>query len=212
MYSVLRALLPASTTTLPAFSLQHALEEIGAGIDLLLPVRGLVGAGVEALDAFEVLLQVRSGGRIDVHDRADLRIHELLDQARVEVAGVEGDEADGVGGGGGGEGGAHGEEGERVKSEARRPKAERNPKAEGRRQGRVGRCGCRIRALGSNLNLERLRGIWADSLDRWSWFRASLVSCLLEQAVDAVGGALGAGAHGVGLVVADEDFLDGVPA
>ena len=42
------------------FLAQHALEEIGAGIDLLLPVGGLVGAGVEALDALEVLLQVRA--------------------------------------------------------------------------------------------------------------------------------------------------------
>ena len=72
MYSVLRALLPASTTTLPAFP-QHAFEEVGAGIDLLLPVGGLVGAGVEAFDAFEVLLQVGSRGGIHVHDRADLR-------------------------------------------------------------------------------------------------------------------------------------------
>ena len=62
MYSVLWALLPASTTTLPAFSLQHAVEEIGAGIDLFLPVRGLVSAGVEAFDALEVLLQVRPAG------------------------------------------------------------------------------------------------------------------------------------------------------
>ena len=74
--------------------LQHPFEEIRAGIDFLLPVRGLVSAGVEALDALEVLLQVRACRRIDVHDRADLRIHELLDQAGVEVAGVEGDEAD----------------------------------------------------------------------------------------------------------------------
>jgi hypothetical protein len=65
-------------------------------------VRGLVGAGIEAFDAFEVLRQVRSRWGIDVDDRADLRIHELLDEAGVEVAGIEGEQADFVGGSGGG--------------------------------------------------------------------------------------------------------------
>ena len=40
MYSVLRALLPANTTTLPSALIEHPLEEIGAGIDLFLPVGG----------------------------------------------------------------------------------------------------------------------------------------------------------------------------
>ena len=92
--------------------LQHPLEEVRAGIDFLLPVSGLVGAGVEALNAFEVILQVAAGGRIDVHDGADLRVHGLLNQARVEVAGIEGDQADFVRGRGGGKSGAHGEEAE----------------------------------------------------------------------------------------------------
>ena len=61
---------------------------------------GRTGAGVEVFDAFEVLVQVGAGGGIDMHDRADLRVHELLNQAGVEVAGIEGDEADGVGVGG----------------------------------------------------------------------------------------------------------------
>jgi hypothetical protein len=73
-------------------------------------MRGLVSTSVETLDALEVILQFRSGGRIDMHNRADLRVHEFLDQSRMEVAGVEGDETDVVGGGGGGESGAHGEE------------------------------------------------------------------------------------------------------
>ena len=98
MYSVLWALLPASTTTFARFLAQHAFEEVWAGIDLRFPVRGLVGAIVKSLDSLEVFLQVQAGRRIDVHDRVHLRIHELLDQPRMEVAGVEGEEADGVGG------------------------------------------------------------------------------------------------------------------
>src|ERR1035441_837535 len=46
---------------------------------------------------------------------------------------------------------------------------------------------------------------WAKDVGR------SLGSSLPEEAVNAVGGALGTGAHGVGLVVAYEDLLDGVP-
>src|ERR1039458_3888237 len=39
-----------------------------------------------------------------------------------------------------------------------------------------------------------------------------VVSCLLKQSVDAIGGALGTGTHRVGLVVAGKLFLDRVPA
>ena len=78
--------------------------------------------------------RVRARGRIDVHDRADLRIHELLDQAGVEVAGIEGDEADRRWWRRVREGDAHGEEeeeGRSPKSEVRSPKEGRKPKAEG---------------------------------------------------------------------------------
>ena len=67
MYSVLRALLPANDDDVAGLLLQHPFQEVGAGIDLFLPVRGLVSAGVEALDALEVLLQVR---RRRAHRRA----------------------------------------------------------------------------------------------------------------------------------------------
>ena len=104
---------------------QHPFEEIRSGINLLLPARGLISATVETFDQVEMLLQVRPSGRIDVHHRADLRIHELLDQARMEVSGVEGDEADVICGGGDGGGEAHDEETEgrgSPSAEARRPK------------------------------------------------------------------------------------------
>ena len=89
----------------------HAFEEVLARIDFLLPMRGLVGAGVEALDALEVVLKVRTFQARDPHQRADLGIHELLHQAGVEVPGVQGDQAHGwVGGkGSGGHGGSGGE-------------------------------------------------------------------------------------------------------
>jgi hypothetical protein len=60
-----------------------------------------------------MFLQVRTGGGIDMHDRADLRIHELLNQARVEVAWVNRDEANFVAGSGRGEAGARDEKAER---------------------------------------------------------------------------------------------------
>ena len=40
-----------------------------------------------------MLLQVGSVGRVDMHDGADLGIHGFLDEASMEVAGVEGDES-----------------------------------------------------------------------------------------------------------------------
>ena len=128
------------------FLAQHAVEEIGAGIDFLLPMCGLVRARVEASDAFEVLLQVLSRGRIHVHDRANLRIHELLDQAGVEVAGIEGEEADLVGGAGCAKEMHMARRTSR--GEVRSPKSEVRRKAESRRpkgQGRGARGEERIR-------------------------------------------------------------------
>ncbi len=90
--------------------LRHAVQEIGAGIDLFLPVGGVFGAGVKACDALEVLVQVRTWGRIDMDHGADLRIHALLNQAGMEMAGVKGDEADGGFGGVCGQGEEEGEE------------------------------------------------------------------------------------------------------
>ena len=68
---------------------EHPLEEVRAGVDPLHPVRGLLLARVEALDAREVLLEVVAPRRVHVHDAVDVRIHELLDERRVKVPGIE---------------------------------------------------------------------------------------------------------------------------
>ena len=59
-------------------------------------MRQLVGWSlrcVEALDALHVLDDIVALGRVDVHQRVDALIHELLHQRGVEVAGIERDEA-----------------------------------------------------------------------------------------------------------------------
>ena len=76
--------------------LQHGVEIIRPGVDLMLPRRRLVGAPVERLDPLQVQIQVRSLGREHVDHRGDLFVHAFLHQGGVKVAGVERHQANGV--------------------------------------------------------------------------------------------------------------------
>jgi hypothetical protein len=73
--------------------LEHPLQEVGRGVDFLAPARGVVRAQVELGDAQEVRGEVGAEGRVDVHDLRHPRVHLLLDERGVEVAGVERHEA-----------------------------------------------------------------------------------------------------------------------
>src|SRR5581483_9208760 len=58
------------------------------------PCGGIVGAKVEARDALQVVDHVLAKRRIDGGALGDLRVHLLLDESSVKVAGVECDEFD----------------------------------------------------------------------------------------------------------------------
>ncbi len=73
---------------------QHLGQEVGRGVDLELPARRVVRALVEAGHAREMVDQVRTERRVDVDHLGDARIHLLLHQGGVEVAGIEGHETD----------------------------------------------------------------------------------------------------------------------
>ena len=89
MYSVLRRLLPAITTMSPPLVGDEALEEVGALDHAHAPAGGIVGARVERLDPAQVVVEVRARRRVHAHDRVDVRVHLLLHERRMEVAGIE---------------------------------------------------------------------------------------------------------------------------
>ena len=95
MRSILPRLRPGEDDRVARALAQHALEEVGAGVDLELPGGGARPARrLKRDDAREVVDEVRAQRRVDVHRLRDARVHLLLDERGVEVAGVEGDEAD----------------------------------------------------------------------------------------------------------------------
>ncbi len=73
---------------------QHPLEEVGAGVELHLPRGRLLGPLVVGGDAFQVLVEIPALRRIDVHARGHARIHLLLNQGGMKMAGVERHQAD----------------------------------------------------------------------------------------------------------------------
>ena len=83
---------------------EHPVQEILPAVDDLVPVRRIFGAGVVGLDLGEVLLQVLSLRRIDIHVAGDPGVLDLLDEGRVEVARIQGQQDDLLAGRAGGHG------------------------------------------------------------------------------------------------------------
>jgi hypothetical protein len=72
-----------------ALLLQHAFEIVRPRVELGAPVRRLVLALVEALDALQMFEHVITARCVDMHQRVDAFVHELLHQRGVEVARIE---------------------------------------------------------------------------------------------------------------------------
>jgi hypothetical protein len=68
---------------------QHALEEIGARVDLGLPRRRRVGACIERRHALQVLEQIEPERRIHIHAGRHARIHFFLNERGVEMPRIE---------------------------------------------------------------------------------------------------------------------------
>ncbi len=89
MRSILPRFLPDSTTTLPGFS--RSIRSTKSGLAWT-SSRQLVGRSARALKArhaAEVQQQVGADRCEHVHRRVDARVHLLLDQRGVKVAGIE---------------------------------------------------------------------------------------------------------------------------
>ena len=72
----------------------HPLQEIGAGMDLDLPVCRLLLTRVEAGNPCQVVGKVGPDRRLDVHLRGEVGIHLLLDKSGMEVAGIGDNQTD----------------------------------------------------------------------------------------------------------------------
>ena len=74
--------------------MSHPLEEIPTGVDLELPVRRLLLAGVETGNPCQVIDKVRPDRRIYLHLWGEVGIHLLLHESGMEVAGIGDDQTD----------------------------------------------------------------------------------------------------------------------
>ena len=72
----------------------HSPQRVVGAVDVEFPVGGVVGAGVEAFDALEVLVKVLPQRRVDIAAAGDAGKHFLLHQGGVEMRRIEGDELD----------------------------------------------------------------------------------------------------------------------
>ena len=72
--------------------MSHPLEEIPTGVDLELPVRRLLLAGVETGNPCQVIDEVRPDRCIDLHLGGEVRIHLLLHESGMKVAGIDDDQ------------------------------------------------------------------------------------------------------------------------
>ena len=78
----------------PGMLLEHPLQEIRAGVDLELPRRRVARAPVEPRHPRQMVHEVGAQRRVHVHLCGNARVHLLLDEGGVEVAGVQRDESD----------------------------------------------------------------------------------------------------------------------
>ena len=92
MRSILPRLRPERTTTLPGFSRSMRSRKSSPVWTSSRQLVGLSARRLKALTRPEVGEEVGPERRVDVHGRVDAGVHLLLDEAGVEVAGVEGDE------------------------------------------------------------------------------------------------------------------------
>ena len=72
----------------------HPLEEIRAGMDLELPVGRLLLTRVEAGNPCQIVGEVGPDRRIDVHRWREVRVHLLLHESGMKMAGVGDDQPD----------------------------------------------------------------------------------------------------------------------
>src|SRR3954468_16290726 len=70
----------------------HSVQKIRSAIDLLLPMRRVLGTVVEIINAGKMGFEIVAFGSIDMHDGTHRRVHELLDERGVEMARIEGEQ------------------------------------------------------------------------------------------------------------------------
>ena len=71
----------------------EAIQEVGTGMNDGPPRRWILAPRVVAVDLLQVIGEIGTIFGIDVHGRVDARIHRLLQECRVEMAGIEDDES-----------------------------------------------------------------------------------------------------------------------